>query len=147
VFKHVLIPTDGSDLSDRAVQAGLQFAKSSGARVTGLFVMGEYPVMAYGEASAMPLISPQEFLQEEQKEARGILAKLEAAAKEAGVECETCSEVSDSPYRVIIDKATEKGCDVIFMASHGRRGLEALVLGSETHKVLTHSKIPVLVYR
>jgi nucleotide-binding universal stress UspA family protein len=95
----------------------------------------------------VPLITVEEFLQEEKRQAREILANLKKAAQEAGVDCETYPVVDDAPYKAIIEMATQKGCDVIFMASHGRRGLEALVLGSETNKVLTHSKIPVLVYR
>jgi nucleotide-binding universal stress UspA family protein len=147
MYKHLLIPTDGSSMSKQTAQAGIRLAKALGARVTGLFVMAEYPVMGYGELSVMPLITSREFLEEEQKQARTILAKMERVAQDAGVDCETCSVVSDTPYQAIIDTATNQGCDLIFMASHGRRGLEAWVLGSETNKVLTHSKIPVLVYR
>jgi nucleotide-binding universal stress UspA family protein len=147
MFKHVLIPTDGSELSVRAVQAGVMFAKALGAKVTGLFAMAQYPIVGYGEVTAVPLFTLEEFLQEEKKQAHKILVNLKKAAQEAGVDCETYSIVNDTPYKAIIETATQKGCDVIFMASHGRRGLGALVLGSETNKVLTHSKIPVLVYR
>jgi nucleotide-binding universal stress UspA family protein len=147
MFKHILIPTDGSELSGRAVQAGVEFAKTLGAKVTGLYAMAEYPIMAYGEGSTMPLITPEEFRQEETKQAQKFLGPLKKAAQEVGVDCETCSVENGAPYKAIIDAATQKGCDVIFMASHGRRGLGALLLGSETSKVLTHSKIPVVVYR
>jgi nucleotide-binding universal stress UspA family protein len=147
MFKHVLIPTDGSELSDRAVRAGVEFAKAMDAKVTGLFAMAEYPMMAYGEGTTVPLITPEEFLQESKTEAEKVLANLKKVAQAAGVGCETFSTVTDLPYKAIIEMAAQKSCDVIFMASHGRRGLGALVLGSETNKVLTHSKIPVLVYR
>jgi nucleotide-binding universal stress UspA family protein len=147
MFKHILIAIDGSELSGRTAQAGVELAKSLGAKVTGLFAMAQYPITGYGEMGAVPLITPEEFLREEKKQARGILGTLTKAAQDAGVDCETHAVVNDVPYKAIIETAMQKGCDIIFMASHGRRGLEALVLGSETNKVLTHSKIPVLVYR
>ena len=125
----------------------MAFAKSLGAKVSGLFAMAEYPVMAFGEATVVPVITPEEFLEEGKTQAQKVLAHLKKAAQEAGVDCEVNAVVNDFPYKAIIETAMQKGCDVIFMASHGRRGLEALVLGSETNKVLTHSKIPVLVYR
>jgi nucleotide-binding universal stress UspA family protein len=147
MFKHVLIPTDGSELSGRAVRAGVAFAKSLDAKVSGLFAMAEYPVMAFGEPTVVPVITAEEFLQEGKTQAQKVLAHLKKTAQEAGVDCEIHAVVNDLPYKAIIETATKKGCDVIFMASHGRRGLESLVLGSETNKVLTHSKIPVVVYR
>lgn len=148
MFKHVLLPTDGSKLSDRAVQRGIQFAKEARARVTALHVVPEFRmVVEEGFVSPMTAELKKRFETESQQHARKMLAKVEKAAKEAGVKCEAVSVVSDFPYQQIIEIARKKKCDLILMASHGRRGLSSLLLGSETAKVLTHSKIPVLVVR
>lgn len=148
MFKHVLLPTDGSRLSDRAVQRGIQFAKEARARVTALHVVPEFRmVVEEGFVSPMTAELKKRFETESQQHARKMLAKVEKAAKEAGVKCEVVSVVSDFPYQQIIEIAKKKKCDLIMMASHGRRGLSSLLLGSETAKVLTHSKIPVLVVR
>jgi nucleotide-binding universal stress UspA family protein len=138
MFKHILIPTDGSDLSRKAILYGVQLAKESGAKVTGLTVAEPYRAAAMDAV----LVPVDEGDYEEQSR---VLS--EKAAQAAGVPCETIREVHDQPYRAIIDAAQALGCDLIVMASHGRRGISALLLGSETAKVLTHSTIPVLVYR
>jgi nucleotide-binding universal stress UspA family protein len=147
MFTRILIPTDGSELSRRAVKAGIEFAKQINAKVVGFYATETYPIMVYGEYIPVEPISPEEFRRIEQARAKSLLGYIEAAAKNAGVECLTDTMESAQPYEAIIKVAKDKGCDLIFMASHGRRGLSALVLGSETNKVLTHSKIPVLVYR
>ena len=153
MYKHVLVPTDGSDLSERAARDGVRFAKSIGAQVTALhatplFYPSEllaYRAPAYaGHEYAASAREHEEFWKE--KAARA-LEPIELMAREAGVVCSTVHRVSDSPWEVIISVATERGCDVIFMASHGRRGVNALLIGSETNKVLTHTKIPVTVWR
>ena len=145
MFKHILLPTDGSELSAAAIQQGIRFAKSIGAKVTGLCVMPLQQMLFYD------MVIPREaFAQTTQpwKElAETYLAAIEKGAKKAEVECSVVYERSDSPYEVIIRVAEQKGCDLIMMASHGRRGVKALLIGSETQKVLTHSRIPVLVYR
>jgi nucleotide-binding universal stress UspA family protein len=145
MFKHVLIPTDGSELSGRAVRAGVAFAKSLDAKVSGLFAMAEYPVMAFGEPTVVPVITPEEFLQEGKTQAQKVLAHLKKTAQEAGVDCEIHAVVNDLPYKAIIETATQKGCDVIFMASHGRRVWKHWCWAARRQQVLTHSKIPVVV--
>ncbi|MGB8337447.1 MAG: universal stress protein [Burkholderiales bacterium] len=146
MFKRILIPTDGSELSRKAVNAGIEFAKAINAKVVGFYATERYPIMMYGEYIPVEAISPEEFRRQEEARAKALLGYIEAAAKNAGVECSTEFIEAAQPYEAIIKTAENKACDLIYMASHGRRGLSALVLGSETNKVLTHSKVPVLVY-
>jgi nucleotide-binding universal stress UspA family protein len=145
MFKHILIPTDGSDLSRKAILYAVQLAKESGAKVTGLTVTEPY------QAASMDTVFVPVDLGDYEEQSRVLSEKaveqVKMAAQAAGVPCETIREVHDQPYRAIIDAALALGCDLIVMASHGRRGISALLLGSETAKVLTHSTIPVLVYR
>jgi nucleotide-binding universal stress UspA family protein len=145
MFKHILLPTDGSKLSEVAIQKTVDFAKSIGARVTGFHVMPEFHVFTY--RTEMLEDTREEFARDSRAHAEKYLAVIEKAAKDAGVQCKTASTVSDHPYEAIIQAAKEGGCDLIMMASHGRKGVQGMLLGSETHKVLTHSGIPVLVYR
>ncbi len=147
MFKHILVPTDGSALSSDTVRRAVGFAKEAGARVTFLFAKPDYPVAFYGEGALIDPTTPEKFAEIAEKQAQDILAASVRTAAEAGVPCETVSVTNDVPYEAIIDAAADRGCDLIFMASHGRRGFSGLLLGSETQKVLTHSKIPVLVYR
>jgi len=145
MFKHILIPTDGTDLSRKAVLYGFQLAKTVGARVTALTIMEPYTV------ASMDAMLIAETIEEHDAEVARIadraLEQAAMAAEAASVLAETLRETSDQPYRAIIDCALANRCDLIVMASHGRRGAAALLLGSETTKVLTHSVIPVLVYR
>jgi nucleotide-binding universal stress UspA family protein len=145
MFRHILLPTDGSPLSEAAMRKGIELAKTINARVTGFCVITELP-FAGCEAEIGP-----EFIKQAkaavQAEVNKNLLAIEAAAKEAGVPCETASVKSMQTYEAIIEAAKNRGCDLIIMASHGRRGVEGFLLGSETQKVLTHSKIPVLAYR
>jgi nucleotide-binding universal stress UspA family protein len=145
MFKHILIPTDGSDLSRKAVLYGVQLAKSCGAKVTGLTVAAPYRVVAM-DAVLIPL-DEEDYEERSRSSSERALEQVKIAADAAGVTCETVREVHDQPYRAIIDAAQSRGSDLIVMASHGRRGISALLLGSETAKVLTHSTVPVLVYR
>ncbi|HTR11866.1 MAG TPA: universal stress protein [Roseiarcus sp.] len=145
MFKHILIPTDGTDLSRKAVLYGVQLAKECGAKVTALTISEPYHVAAM-EAVLVP-VGEDQFDEESRRIAEKALEQVKIAAEAAGVVCDTIREVHDQPYRAIIDAAHAKDCDLIVMASHGRRGVSALILGSETNKVLTHSTIPVLVYR
>jgi len=145
MFRHLLIPTDGSDLSRKAVLYGVQLAKECGAKVTALTLAEPYRVASMD--AILVSIGEDEYEEESRRAAEQALDQVRVAAEAAGVACETIREVHDQPYRAIIDVAHAQGCDLIVMASHGRRGMSALLLGSETNKVLTHSTIPVLVYR
>jgi nucleotide-binding universal stress UspA family protein len=145
MFKHVLLPTDGSNLSQVAIQKGVQLAKSMKAKITGISVMPEQKYYLYQTDITVQV--KEETAKQHKLQANRNLSVIEKATKDAGVPCETLCEISDYPYETIIRVAEQKGCDLIMMASHGRRGVKGLLLGSETQKVLTHSKIPVLVYR
>lgn len=147
MFKHLLVPTDGSDLSTRTVTRAIAFAKDAGARITFFYAKPDYPVSFYGEGALVDPTTPEKFAELTEKQAQDILAAALAQASEAGVESSGASATSDIPYDAIIEAANGNACDLIFMASHGRRGISGLLLGSETHKVLTHSSIPVLVFR
>lgn len=147
MFKHILVPTDGSALSGDTVRKAVDFARETGARVTFFYAKPDYPVAFYGEGALIDPTTPEKFAEMAEKQAQEILAAAQAQADRAGVGCATASATSDVPYQAIIEAAERNGCDLIFMASHGRRGLSGLLLGSETQKVLTHSKVPVLVYR
>jgi len=145
MFKHILLPTDGSPLSEAAVSKGMQFAKSIGAQVTGLYVID--PFHLFATEGEMVADTRERYEQDARAHARRSLSVVYDAAKENGVTCDCLSETSSHPYAVIVETAAKKGCDLITMASHGRRGMQAVLLGSETTKVLTHTKIPVLVLR
>ena len=147
MFKHILVPTDGSQLSSDTAKRAIAFARETGAKITFFFAKPDYPVAFYGEGALIDPTTPDKFAEMAEQQAKEILAMNQAAAKAEGVASATISSVSDIPYEAIIAAAEESGADLIFMASHGRRGISGLLLGSETQKVLTHSKIPVLVYR
>lgn len=147
MFKHILVPTDGSDLSQDTVRRAVSFAKEAGARITAFYAKPEYPVTYYGEGALIDPTTPEKFAELAEQQAQTVLSFAEQQCKDAGVPCARISATSDIPYEAIIEAAESAGCDLIFMASHGRRGISGLLLGSETNKVLTHSKIPVLVYR
>ena len=147
MFKHILVPTDGSDLSRETVRRAVSFAKEAGARITAFYAKPEYPVTYYGEGALIDPTTPEKFAELAEQQAQQVLSFVTEACAAAGVDCSTLSLTSDVPYEAIIQAAEQSGCDLIFMASHGRRGISGLLLGSETNKVLTHSKVPVLVYR
>ena len=150
MFKHILIPTDGSDLSTNAVRQGLALAKSINASVTCLYVLPHlHMIQNPDEGSRAELNRLGEELNKPKAEehARKVLEPLERLAANEGVKCATTHTTSNIPYQAIIDTAHKLKCDLILMASHGRSGLQAVLLGSETTKVLTHSKLPVLVVR
>lgn len=147
MFKHLLVPTDGSELSDKTVASAAQFAAEIGARVTLLYVRPDYPVSYFGEGALVDPSTPENFAEMTQKVASEILMRGQAVVEASHVTCATRAIVNDLPWEGIIETAESERCDLIFMASHGRRGLASLLLGSETQKVLTHSAIPVLVYR
>ena len=145
MYKHILVPTDGSDLSDKALRGGLKMAKAMDAKLSALHVTRPFHVIAT-DARALT-DTREEFEKHSETAALKILGDCEAKAAEEGVRYEGSFVPSDNPFEAIIRAAQDKGCDLILMASHGRRGIQGLLLGSETQKVLTHSKIPVLVYR
>ena len=145
MFKNILIPTDGSDLANAAVDQGVLFAKEIGAKITAMTVTEPFHLLSV--APSQLEYTPIEYKKHAEASAAKVLGIVLAAAKSAGVSCETLHVEHEHVYQAIIDAASARRCDLILMASHGRRGVSAVVLGSETVKVLTHSKIPVLVYR
>lgn len=145
MFKHLLLPTDGSEASQATLLEGVRLAKDFNARITGISVVPEFQVMTFN--ATMIEDTKDVFIAESRAHAHKYLSLLKHAADAAGVPCETEVVLSDHPYEAIIQACDRKGCDLIMMASHGRRGVQALLIGSETQKVLTHSKTPVLVYR
>ncbi len=148
MFSHLLVPTDGSELSTLAIKRAATFAKECGARITGFHAVEEPRSVPHSYASVGELKDIVDFPKRVDATARDYLAVIENTARHAGVECRTYYEIADKhPWEAIIDAAQKNGCDLIFMASHGRRGIDALLMGSETHKVLTHCKTPVLVFR
>jgi nucleotide-binding universal stress UspA family protein len=147
MYKHILIPTDGSALSRKAIDAGVKLAKSLGAKVTGVFAAPPATPLVYGDHLPVAYATPKEHERMIKASAARHLAVIAGAAKKAKVPYAGVSMTSDFPADVILAVAKKEGCDLIVMASHGRRGLKGVLLGSETQKVLTHSKIPVLVCR
>ena len=145
MFTHILLPTDGSQRSEATILQGIQLAKRINATVTGFYVVPEFHVFTY--RTEMLEDTKEQFAKDGRTHARQYLGVIEKAAKEAGVTCDTAFATSDHPYEAIIQAAEKKGCDLIVMASHGRSGAQGILMGSETQKVLTHSKIAVLVYR
>ena len=145
MFKNILVPTDGSDLAVKAVEQGIRFAKEIGAKITAVTVTEPFHVLSLAPSELE--YTPIEYKKHAEIHAEKVLGAVSAAAKSAGVVCETLHVEHEQVYQAIIDAASARRCDLIVMASHGRRGVSAVVLGSETVKVLTHSKIPVLVYR
>lgn len=146
MFKHILIPTDGSSVATKAIQAGVALAKDMGAKVTG-FCAEEPLLHRYRDGFAVQRELHLELARRSREYAERNVAEVATAARAAGVPFEPLVVQSVMPFQAIIDAAQEKQCDAIFMASHGHRGLTGLILGSVTNQVLTHSKIPVLVFR
>ena len=145
MYQHVLLPTDGSELSERAARDGVRLAKSLGARLTVLHTTPlSYPFDMVEHAAAERASEYEEFWK---KKAAHALEPIEQMAREASVVCSAVHRVAESPWEIIIKVAAERDCDLIFMASHGRGSVTALLIGSETNKVVTHTKIPVLVWR
>ena len=148
MYKSILLPTDGSKLSAKAVKQAVKFAKAVGARITALHVMPEFQMIA-DEGYALPSMTSlrKRFDEESAARAKTILDEVRSEAASVGVECQCVSTAGSAPWEAIIKQAGKQKCDLIMMASHGRKGLQSLLLGSETTKVLVHSKIPVLVVR
>ena len=147
MFKHILLPTDGSKLSAKAVKRGIDLAKKSRARVTAIHVVPEFKLMVDEGITMLSVALKKRFEEEGRARAQKMLDDIARQARARGVRCSTLCAASDLPYLEIISTARKKKCDLILMASHGRRGLSSLLLGSETAKVLLHTKVPVLVVR
>jgi nucleotide-binding universal stress UspA family protein len=149
MYHHILVPTDGSALSLKAAKEAARLAKTQKARVTAVYAIPPFVSPPSGEAFIVSpdLFSPEEYKKRTEKHATEVLAKIEAEVKKAGVECDSTFVTAKAPWQGIIDAAKTQDCDLIVMASHGRKGIEGLLLGSETLKVLTHSRTPVLVCR
>lgn len=144
MFTRILVPTDGSELTAKAVAAAINLAKSLGASIYTLSVKEPFPYSAISEMQPVP---PQDFYDAQERIAAQRVKSVAELAGAAGVKCQAHTVEALHPWEAILDHAKTQNCDVIVMASHGRRGLSALLLGSETQKVLTHSTIPVLVIK
>lgn len=145
MFKKILVPTDGSTLSDKAINAAIEFGREYGAQLVALSVAEPYPFSPLSESA---FIDERRLYDERARElAQQSVDKIAAAARVANVPCETVVAQSFAPHDEIIKAAKEHGCDLIFMASHGRKGLGRLFIGSETQKVLANSSVPVMVFR
>jgi len=147
MYKHVLIPTDGSALAEKAVAAGIVYAREAQARVTLFTAVPEYEPPSEAQVFARRVVSMADHARNSEKAANGILAHAVKVARDAGLEFATDFAQSNQPWQAIIEAAKRHGCDAIFMASHGRTGLSRLVHGSQTIDVLTHTDIPTLVVR
>jgi nucleotide-binding universal stress UspA family protein len=145
MFKHILLPTDGSKLSEKSVKQGVRMAKALNAKVTALHVIPKFHTFTY--QPEMLERTRKEYESDAAVKTKNYLEFVRKVAAGSDVECDTAQVASDQPFKEIIKAAQKKGCDLILMASHGRSGIEGFLLGSETQKVLTHSRVPVLVYR
>jgi nucleotide-binding universal stress UspA family protein len=145
MFQHILIPTDGSELAETAIRYGVALAKEQGAKITAITVSRPFHVVTL--EPGMLADTPEVYAKHVAERTRKYLYVVSKAAEAAGVTCDAVSLEHDQPYQAIIEAARKRNCDLIVMSSHGRSGMSAIVLGSQTLKVLTHSKLPVLVYR
>ena len=144
MYKRILVPTDGSEITAKAVETAVTMARAFGATLLTLAVKEPFPYSAITEMQPIP---PQEFFDAQERIAVKHLDQVKAACAAAGVECLAAAVEAAHPWESIIDFGKDQSADLIVMASHGRRGVAALLLGSETQKVLTHSTVPVLVVR
>lgn len=140
MYRHILIPTDGSEQAEHGLAHGLALAKFLGAKVSVIFVLE-----AFSEVTGRVLEAVARYAELRKEQATSVLARAANAAKEAGVSCETIQVENAQPHQAILAAAEDKGCDLIVMSSHGRSGLSVLLIGSVTNKVLTKAKTPVLV--
>ncbi len=153
MIRHILIPTDGSKRSEKAIEQGMKFAKALNAKVTGLHVIPSFHAFTYRAQTlltyhvALPEDSEAAYTQVTRACAKEFLQFIKRAAEKEDVACNTLHVRDDEPFKAIIATAKKKGCDLILMASHGHSGISGVLLGSEAQKVLTHSHIPVLIYR
>jgi nucleotide-binding universal stress UspA family protein len=146
-YRHILVPTDGSEISERAVEQAVSLAAALGARLRVLHVQVSFPISLVGVGELVEPSTVDALMAATQQRAETILGEAMARAAAAGVEAEQSLLVNPQPHQAILEEARTHGCDLIVMASHGRRGLEGLLIGSETQRVLTQSSCPVLVVR
>lgn len=144
MYKSILVPTDGSEITAKAVQTAVSIAKMSGATLTTICVKEPFPYSAISEMQPVP---PQEFYDAQERIAASRVKAVTEAASAAEVTCNGFTVEALHPWEAILDLAKTQQCDLIVMASHGRRGMAALLIGSETSRVLTHSPLPVLVVK
>lgn len=147
MYRHILIPTDGSEVSQKGVIAGLGLAKTLGARVTLLTVSEALPAFADATGFGAPPVDLSDYWAAQEETAKRALDAAKTLADQSGVSAETLHIPRALPAEAIVETATSKGCDLIVMASHGRRGVGRLLMGSQTAEVLTHSPVPVLVVK
>lgn len=147
MYKHLLVPTDGSKLSAKAVTHAIALARALGAKLTAFHASPDYPTPVYAEGAAYVPMPRKEYAALCGKEAEKILKPISLKAEAAGLEFNSAHVIAGAPWEAIIAAARRNKCDAIVMASHGRRGVSALLLGSETQRVLTHTKLPVIVVR
>jgi len=147
MFKNILIPTDGSTVANKAVKAGIDLAKQLGAKVTGYYAVEAIQPRVYGEGYMIDNKTIKAFEQQARQVGQKHIDSMAKIANAAGIKFAGVMTMAETPYEGIVETAKKQKCDAIFMASHGRRGLAGIIMGSVTHKVLTHSKLPVLVYR
>ena len=147
MYKNLLVATDGSKLSDKAVTHAIALAQAVGATLTAFYAAPDYPMPAYADGVVYEPVSRKEYAKLSAQDADKILGRAVAKAESAGVECKTAFAIAAAPWEAILAAAKKNKADAIVMASHGRRGLSAVLLGSETQKVLTHSKLPIIVVR
>lgn len=147
MFKNILLPTDGSELSDKATARVMELAQIHGGRVVALSVIQPFPVVTLAGDSGVVATDAEQYENQMRNAARGFVERVSAAARAANVPCEGIVALAPSPHKEIVAAAEKYGCDAIVMASHGRTGLNKLLLGSETEKVLSHTELPVLVLR
>lgn len=144
MFKHILVPTDGSDITAKAVDKAIELARTLGARLTTVSVKEPFPYSAISEMQPVP---PQEFFDAQERIAAGRVKAVVDRATAAGLACSGSTVEALHPWEAILDVADKQGADLVVMASHGRRGMAALLLGSETQRVLIHTKLPVLIVK
>ena len=147
MYAHLMVPTDGAKLSDKAVAHAIALAQALHAKITFFYASPPFPLPAYADGVIYEPLSKREYVRLAAREAEQILGRAVDKATAAGVECARLHSTASTPWDAILKGAKKTKCDAIVMASHGRSGLSAMLLGSETQKVLTHSKLPVLVVR
>ena len=144
MYTRILVATDGSDITSKAVQAAIGLARLSGGSLVAISVKEPFPYSAISEMQPVP---PQDFYDAQERIAAQRVKEVVGAAEASGLKCDGFTVEALHPWEAILDQAKTAGCDLIVMASHGRRGIAALLLGSETSRVLTHSALPVLVVK
>ena len=147
MYENLLVATDGSKLSAKAVAHAISLAQAVGAKLTVFYAAPDYPMPAYADGVVYEPVSRREYTKLAAEDAQKILDGAATKAEAAGVQCTTAYAIAAAPWEAILAAAKKHKCDAIVMASHGRRGLSAVLLGSETQKVLTHTKLPVIVVR